>query len=191
MTKRNVLVSVTDKSGLKDFVPLIGLGWNFISTGGTWTALKEIGIPADTVEDVADFVPILDGRVKTLHPVIHGGILAERDNTTHMAQLKKAGIELIDLVVANLYDFKSNPDIEHIDIGGVALLRGAAKNWKHTTALCDPSDYKGVVGEIQSQGLVSSRTRHRLATKAWKLTSTYDSAIHAVFEQVEKNLGTG
>jgi phosphoribosylaminoimidazolecarboxamide formyltransferase/IMP cyclohydrolase len=191
MHKRNALVSVTDKSKLEDFTPLIGRHWNFISTGGSWKALKEIGIQADAVEDVADFAPILDGRVKTLHPVIHGGILAERDNTTHMAQLKKAGIELIDLVVVNLYDFNANPDIEHIDIGGVALLRGAAKNWRHTTALCDPADYRGVVAEIQARGLVSSRTRHRLATKAWKLTSSYDTAIHAVFEQEERDLGTG
>ncbi|GAA5513337.1 bifunctional purine biosynthesis protein PurH [Deinococcus carri] len=184
MTRR-ALISVSDKTGVGEFAQaLAAQGWEILSTGGTLAALRAAGIPATAVSDVTGFPEILDGRVKTLHPVIHGGILARREEG-HLAQLAVQGIGTIDLVCVNLYPFRETvargadfaEAVENIDIGGPAMIRAAAKNHVGVLVLVDPADYP-----LALQGEVSDADRRRLAAKAFRHTSDYDAAISAYLE---------
>jgi phosphoribosylaminoimidazolecarboxamide formyltransferase/IMP cyclohydrolase len=171
------LLSVFDKTGITDLArALVDAGWELLSSGGTARAIADAGLP---VTDVADHTgsPIMLGhRVVTLHPKIHGGILADRDDPEHQADLQTHGIDPIDLVVGNLYPFLSDPSIENIDIGGPTMVRAAAKNHAHVGVVVDPSDYDAVAAEI-SEGGLSAETRRRLARKAFAHTAAYDAAI--------------
>lgn len=171
------LVSVTDKSGLEKLLPLATLGWEFISTGGTAKALRAVGIEVTPIEQVTGFPEMLDGRVKTLHPNIFGGILAARAIPAHLAALVEHHIDLIDLVVVNLYDFKNKPDIEEIDIGGPSLIRAASKNGISTIPVIDPTDYEWVVASLTVTGAISEDQRERLVIKVFAATSDYDRMI--------------
>lgn len=180
------LLSVYDKTGISDFArELVGLGFDLISTGGTLTALAGAGLPVTAVSDVTGFPEILDGRVKTLHPMIHGGLLARLDLESHRAALAEHNIAPISVVVGNLYPFESTiarPDvafedaIEQIDIGGPAMLRAAAKNFAHVTVIVDPGDFASVLAELRGGG-VSTHLRKRLAAKAFAHVASYDSVI--------------
>jgi len=186
MSKR-ALVSVSDKSGLVEFVKgLEQLGWEIIATGGTQRLLEEKGVKTIGISEVTGFPEICDGRVKTLHPKVHGGILARRDTPEHMETLKENGIQTIELVCVNLYPFKqtiAKPDvtmedaIENIDIGGPSMVRSAAKNWKDVTIVCDPADYATVLEEISREGFTSDETRLKLSAKAYTHTAEYDMMI--------------
>lgn len=181
------LFSVSDKTGVVDFARgLSDLGWEIISTSGTMKMLKEAGIPVTSVSDVTGFPEICDGRVKTLHPKIHGALLARRDDPDHMRQLKELGIEKIDLVCVNLYPFRETiakpgvtmeDAIEHIDIGGPSMLRSAAKNWASVTVVVNPEDYKTVLDEVKASGDTTPETRLKLSAKAYTHTAEYDIAI--------------
>jgi len=183
---RRALISVSDKSGITDFARgLADCGVAILSTGGTATLLAREGVAVTEVSAYTGFPEMLDGRVKTLHPRIHAGLLA-RDDPTHQRQLRQAGIEPIGLVVVNLYPFQStvaDPDcrldeaIENIDIGGPAMLRAAAKNHGAVAAVVDPADYPAVLDEIRSTGGVSERMRLALAKKVFVHTAAYDGAI--------------
>jgi phosphoribosylaminoimidazolecarboxamide formyltransferase/IMP cyclohydrolase len=180
------LISVSDKTGIVDFArALHGRGVRLLSTGGTARLLADAGLPVTEVAEITGFPEMLDGRVKTLHPRIHGGLLARRDLPAHMAALAEQGIGTIDLLVVNLYPFAqatARPDctledaIENIDIGGPAMLRAAAKNWGGVTVLIDPADYAGVLDELAA-GEVSRATRFRLAQKVFAHTAAYDGMI--------------
>lgn len=184
---RRALVSVSDKRGLVEFVSgLEKLGWEIIATGGTKKLLDSNGVKTIGISEVTGFPEICDGRVKTLHPKVHGGILARRDIPEHMATLKENEIETIDLVCVNLYPFKqtiAKPDvtfedaIENIDIGGPSMVRSAAKNWKDVTIVCDPSDYEKVLNEIAQNGNTLQQTRLELSAKAYTHTAEYDMMI--------------
>ncbi|MFQ6059093.1 MAG: bifunctional phosphoribosylaminoimidazolecarboxamide formyltransferase/IMP cyclohydrolase [Anaerolineae bacterium] len=186
------LLSVSDKRGIVELAQgLRELGVELISTGGTARVLREAGLDVCTVEDVTAFPEILDGRVKTLHPAIHAAILARRQ-PQHLAQLAAQGITPIDLVVVNLYPFAATvaqPEttlaqaVEQIDIGGVALLRAAAKNFAHVTVVVDPADYAGLLAELRQKGDTSLETRQRLALKAFAHTAAYDAAISRYLSQ--------
>src|SRR5262249_7542556 len=182
------LISVSDKTGLVEFArKLAQHGIEIISTGGTAKALRENGVAARDVSDVTGFPEMLDGRVKTLHPKIHGGILGVRSNKEHRAKMAEHGIAPIDLVVINLYPFRQtiqNPDvsmedaIENIDIGGPAMIRSAAKNHNDVTVVVDPEDYTAVISEIDGfGGELSANLRFRLAVKAFRHTADYDKEI--------------
>ncbi len=182
------LLSVHDKSGLVELArDLVSMGWDLVASGGTAKALTEAGVASTSVERVTRHPEMLGGRVKTLHPAIHGGILA-RDTDSDLAELREQGYAPISLVICNLYPFQQTvakagvtPDevIEQIDIGGVTLLRAAAKNFSRVTVLCDTADYLGVIEQLQASGTVDTITRRRLAAKAFQLTRDYDTAIHA------------
>ena len=184
---QRALVSVSDKSGIAEFArALSALGVQILSTGGTAKLLEKEGIPVTEVSAHTGFPEMLDGRVKTLHPKIHGGILARRDRPEHLAAIDAAGIAPIDLVVVNLYPFQATvaePDsrledaIENIDIGGPAMLRSAAKNHAGVAVVVDPADYGKVLEELRAAGEVSAATRFALATKAFAHTAAYDGAI--------------
>ena len=186
MTKR-ALLSVSDKTGLVDFArTLAKAGYELISTGGTAAALRSAGLAVADISDLTGFPEMLDGRVKTLHPKVHGGLLFLRDNEEHRKQAAEHGIEPIDLVVVNLYPFEqtiAKPGvtlehaIENIDIGGPSMLRSAAKNHRSVTVITDPADYAVVAGEISSQGDTTLATRERLAAKVFRTTSYYDALI--------------
>lgn len=177
------LVSVYYKDGVVDLVRgLIELGWEILSSGGTATALKEAGLAVIPVEDVTGSPEMLDGRVKTIHPKIEGGILADRAKPAHMADLADNGIEPIDLVVCNLYPFNSKPSIELIDVGGPTMVRSAAKNYGSVGVVVDPADYPAVLEELRPDGSLSRVTRLRLAAKAFDHTAAYDGAISNWFE---------
>ena len=186
MIKR-ALISLTDKEGIEDFaLELIQLGVEILSTGGTAKKIRGLGVPVTDVSNFTGFPEMLDGRVKTLHPKVHGGILNQRDDIKHQAQCKKYGIENIDLVVVNLYAFEKtvadpkcelDDAIEHIDIGGPTMLRAAAKNWRDVTVIVDPADYAQVLREIKKYGVALSPTRHMLMKKVFALTARYDAAI--------------
>lgn len=185
MIKR-ALVSVFYKEGILEMCRFLKeKNVEIISTGGTFKYLKENNIPVTEISEVTGFPEMLDGRVKTLHPIIHGGILAIRDNELHMNTLKSHNIETIDMVIVNLYPFfeKVQSDlsfeekIEFIDIGGPTMLRSAAKNFKDVVVVSDKNDYKGIIEEITSSGDVSFNTRKRLAGKVFNLTSAYDAAV--------------
>ena len=181
------LLSVDDKTGIESLARgLVALGADIISTGRTAHVLEEADVPVRAVSDVTGFPEILGGRVKTLHPAIHGGILARRDDDAHMAELERHGITPIDLVVCNLYPFAEtiarpgvtlDEAIENIDIGGVTLLRAAAKNFQSVTVIVRPEDYPIVLTELEATGTTSSETRRRLAALAFQHTASYDAAI--------------
>ena len=184
---KRALFSVSDKSGIVEFArALAALGVPIVSTGGTAKLLEREGVAVTEVSAVTGFPEMLDGRVKTLHPKIHGALLARRDDPAHLAAIRKAGIEPIDLVVVNLYPFQAtvaDPDcrledaIENIDIGGPAMLRGAAKNHAGVAVVVDPHDYSRVLEEIRASGGVSDATRFELAKKVFAHTAAYDGAI--------------
>ena len=181
------LISVSDKTGVVEFAKgLVALGWEILSTSGTMKLLKESGVPVTSVSDVTGFPEICDGRVKTLHPKIHGALLARRDVPEHMKELKDNGIDTIDLVCVNLYPFRetiAKPDVtmedavEHIDIGGPSMLRSAAKNWESVTVVCNPADYETILSEIKADGNTTRETRLKLSAKAYTHTAEYDMAI--------------
>lgn len=181
------LISVSDKTGVVEFAgALVELGWEILSTSGTMKLLREAGLPVTSVSDVTGFPEICDGRVKTLHPKIHGALLARRDIPEHMKALKDNEIETIDLVCVNLYPFRetiAKPDVtmedavEHIDIGGPSMLRSAAKNWESVTVVCNPSDYSTIISEIKATGNTTRETRLALSAKAYTHTAEYDMAI--------------
>ena len=181
------LISVSDKRGVVEFASeLVALGWEILSTSGTMKMLREAGLPVTSVSDVTGFPEICDGRVKTLHPKIHGGLLARRDLPDHMKQIADNGIEKIDLVCVNLYPFRetiAKPDVtmedavEHIDIGGPSMVRSAAKNWESVTIVVNPEDYATVLAEIKATGDTTRETRLALSAKAYTHTAEYDMAI--------------
>ena len=187
MAQKRALVSVSDKTGLVEFVKgLQAAGWQIIATGGTQKLLEESGVKTIGISEVTGFPEICDGRVKTLHPKVHGALLARRDEPSHMAALAENGIELIDLVCVNLYPFRQTiakegttmaEAIEKIDIGGPSMLRSAAKNWNDVTVVCDPSDYNRVLSEIQAEGNTKKETRLELSAKAYTHTAEYDMCI--------------
>jgi phosphoribosylaminoimidazolecarboxamide formyltransferase/IMP cyclohydrolase len=172
-----ILISVTDKSGLEKFKALTDLDHTIISTGGTAKALREAGIPCTLIEDVTGFPEMMGGRLKTLHPKIFGGILADRLKESHMAAIALHDIKPIDMVVVNLYAFDKKPGIENIDIGGPSLLRAAAKNSESVAAVVDPSDYDHVIAEFIESGAASLATLEELAVKVFEATSAYDGMI--------------
>ena len=172
------LISVYDKTGIVDVAAALNeLGWDIVSSGGTATTLRDAGIDVTAVEDVTQSPEMLDGRVKTLHPSIHGGILADRNKPTHLASLDEHGISAIDLVICNLYPFRSDPGVELIDIGGPTMVRAAAKNHDSVGIVVDPDDYTAVITELSNNGSLSSDTRRRLARAAFAHTAAYDAAI--------------
>ncbi len=177
-----MLVSVTNKDGLERLKPLAALGWEGIWTGGTATGLGALGIKVIPIAKVTGFPEMMGGRLKTLHPMIFGGILAKRDAAEHLHVAKEHGIELIDLVVVNLYDFGSKPGIEQIDIGGPSLLRAAAKNCADVAVVVDPKDYNWIVAEVREHGAVTDKTKILLAAKVFDHTAKYDMAIADWFE---------
>lgn len=186
MSKR-ALVSVSDKTGLVPFVEgLVSLGWEIVATGGTQKLLEDSGVKTVGISEVTGFPEILDGRVKTLHPKVHGGLLARRDIPSHMQTLSEQGITPIDLVCVNLYPFRQTiakegvtmeDAIENIDIGGPSMLRSSAKNWKDVTVVCDPADYETVLSELLASGSTSASTRLKLSAKAYTHTAEYDICI--------------
>ena len=172
------LLSVYDKTGIEEFARgLDAMGWELISSGGTSAALTAAGIDHIEVAELTGAPEMLGGRVKTLHPVIHGGILADRSKPNHLDALDKLGIGLIDLVVCNLYPFSSDPSIELIDVGGPTMVRAAAKNHDHVAVVVDPGDYAPVLEELRTNGSISIETRRRLARHAFAHTAGYDAAI--------------
>lgn len=193
-SKRRALLSVSDKDGIVDFArDLSAAGFEIVSTGGTQKALEDAGIPVTHVEKVTQFPECFGGRVKTMHPLIMGGVLYRRDDTAHVAQAGELGITPIDIVVVNLYPFKAtiqklgfNPEtgehlpqeaIEQIDIGGPTLLRSAAKNFGAVTVVCDPADYARVIDQISKGGTTTEELRRELSAKAFLHTAAYDSLI--------------
>jgi phosphoribosylaminoimidazolecarboxamide formyltransferase/IMP cyclohydrolase len=186
------LISVTDKSGVVEFAQALAQHQvEILSTGGTAKMLRGAGVPVVEVSDFTGFPEMLDGRVKTLHPKIHGGILGRRDLETHRQQMEKHGLKPIDLVVVNLYQFEKavaqpgctlEDAIENIDIGGPTLLRAAAKNYPSVTVVVDPGDYHKVLQEIKMHKGTTSATRFQLAKKVFKLTAAYDAAISSYLE---------
>jgi len=184
-------LSVHDKTGIIEFAQaLASLGWTLLASGGTAKLLRENGLSVTEVADYTKSPEILGGRVKTLHPAIHGGLLARPTDADHQ-QLLNLGWDYIDLVAVNLYPFEetiAKPNvtyadaIENIDIGGVTLIRAAAKNHERVTLICDPSDYNSVLDEIRSGGILD-KTRQRLAIKGFASTAHYDTAIHAYLKK--------
>ena len=178
------LLSVYDKTGLVDFARgLSRLGWELVSSGGTAAALSDAGVACTPVEQVTGSPEMLGGRVKTLHPAIHGGILADRDRPEHVADLLAQNIAAIGLVVCNLYPFRSDPSVEMIDIGGPTMVRAAAKNHAHVGVVVDPAEYPAVLEELAHEGLLGPETRRRLARAAFAHTAAYDAAIVSWFDQ--------
>ena len=181
---RRALISVSDRTGLADFARgLSKLGWELIASRGTARALADAGLAVTDAADHTGSPPMLGHRVVTLHPRLHGGILADRDDPAHRADLDAHGIDPIDLVVVNLYPFADRPGTETIDVGGPALVRAAAKNCAHVGVVTDPSDYAEVLAELETAGDLSEDTRRRLARRAFALTAAYDAAITAWLDQ--------
>ncbi len=187
MIKR-ALISVSDKKGVVDFAKeLSGMGIEILSTGGTAKALRDAGVPVIEVSEYTGFPEMLDGRLKTLHPKIHGGLLSRRSNPKDMEDIQKHGIKTIDMVVVNLYPFEattSKPNvtfdeaIENIDIGGPTMLRASAKNFQDVAVVVDPDDYVKVIGEIRAaKGELSKETKLNLARKVFAHTARYDTLI--------------
>ncbi len=192
---KRALISLTDKSGIEEFAAaLVDLGVEILSTGGTAARLREAGIKVIDVSDFTGFPEMLDGRVKTLHPKVHGGILHQRSNPEHINQCQEHGLEPIDLVAVNLYAFEKTTAasdctledaIENIDIGGPTLLRASAKNFQDVTVVVDPADYGTILDEIRKTGATTLKTRFQLARKVFALTSHYDTAISSWLEKVD------
>lgn len=186
--KKRALISVSDKTGLIAFAQkLSDYGYEIISTGGTAKAIADAGIACTNVSDITGFPECLDGRVKTLHPAIHAGILAMRDHPEHMEHLQKLQIDPIDIVCINLYPFKQTilkkdvtleDAVENIDIGGPTMLRAAAKNWRDVAVVVDPRDYETVLNELEANGEVTRQTKFRLANTVFEHTAQYDSMIN-------------
>lgn len=189
------LISLTDKAGIEGFATeLAELGIELLSTGGTAKKLREAGLTVMDVSEFTGFPEMLDGRVKTLHPKVHGGILNQRANSDHQKQCEAHGLKNIDLIAVNLYAFAktvADPDcsladaIENIDIGGPTMLRAAAKNFHDVTVIVDPADYPQVIKEIKESGNTTLKTRFLLMRKVFALTSTYDTAISNWLEKVD------
>ncbi len=189
------LISLTDKSGIEGFAKeLADLGVEILSTGGTAAKIRESGIDVMDVSEFTGFPEMLDGRVKTLHPKVHGGILNQRANKDHQKQCAEHGLKNIDIIAVNLYAFEktiADPNcsladaIENIDIGGPTMLRASAKNFNDVTVIVDPADYDQVLKEIKETGNTTLKTRFRLAAKVFKLTSVYDTTISAWLEKVD------
>lgn len=194
MQIKRALISVSDKTGIIEIAQkLAKKGIEIISTGGTSKALKDAGIAVKDVSEVTGFPEIMGGRVKTLHPKVHGGLLAVREDDGHMREASDNGIEMIDLVIVNLYPFvktiskegvSEEEAIENIDIGGPSMVRSSAKNFKYVTVVTDPADYELVVSEIEANGETTLETRKKLARKAFTLTAQYDEAINGYFRQI-------
>ena len=184
---KRALVSVSDKTGLVEFVSgLVDCGYEIISTGGTKKALEAAGLKPIGISEVTGFPEIMDGRVKTLHPKVHGALLCVRSNPDHVRQIQELGIDYIDLVCVNLYPFKETVQkagvtheeiIENIDIGGPSMLRSASKNYASIPVICDPKDYDKVLAEIKENGETTLETREKLAAKVFRHTARYDSMI--------------
>jgi phosphoribosylaminoimidazolecarboxamide formyltransferase/IMP cyclohydrolase len=194
---QRAIISLTDKSGIADFArSLSEFGVEILSTGGTARTLKEAGIKVKEISEYTGFPEIMDGRVKTLHPMVHGGLLGLRDNPEHQAVMQRLGIKPIDLVAVNLYRFEqtvSKPGVtmeeavENIDIGGPSMLRSSAKNYRFVTVVVDPADYPLVLSEMAANGGETTlKTRLRLARKVFELTSSYDAAIARYLAQAER-----
>ncbi len=191
----NALISVSDKTGIVEFAQALhALGVKLLSTGGTAKLLADQGLPVTEVAELSGFPEMLDGRVKTLHPKVHGGLLARRDLPEHMAALKEHGIATIELLVVNLYPFEATvarpgctleDAIENIDIGGPAMVRSAAKNWKDVGVLTDASQYAGVLEELKSAGKLSDKTRFALSVAAFNRISNYDAAISDYLSRIQ------
>jgi len=191
------LISVSDKRGIVAFAQgLIQLGWEIVSTGGTATALRSAGLPVMAVDAVTGFPELLDGRVKTLHPAVHGALLARREMPAHMAAIAERGIVPIDLVAVNLYPFQmtiSRPGVsfddavENIDIGGPSMLRSAAKNHESVLPVVDPTDYPGVL-DLLRRGALTPETRREFAAKVFAHTADYDAAIASFLTPKEEGL---
>jgi phosphoribosylaminoimidazolecarboxamide formyltransferase/IMP cyclohydrolase len=190
------IISVTDKTGVVDLArSLSGLGVQILSTGGTAKAMREGGVSVMDISEYTGFPEMLDGRVKTLHPKVHGGLLGMRDNPEHVKVMKEHGIWNIDMVVVNLYQFEKTvakpgvtleEAVENIDIGGPTMLRSAAKNYRDVTVLVDPSDYGPVLKEMKELGGATTlKTRFRLAKRVFRLTHEYDGAITRYLEKIE------
>ncbi len=190
------IISVTDKSGIVEFAnSLSGLGVQILSTGGTARALRAGGGAVTDISDYTGFPEMMDGRVKTLHPKVHGGLLGLRDNPEHVEMMKAHGIKTIDMVVVNLYQFEKTvakegvtleEAIENIDIGGPSMLRSSAKNFRYVTVIVDPVDYEVVLREMKTTGGETTlKTRFRLARKVFQLTHQYDGAISGYLETVD------
>jgi phosphoribosylaminoimidazolecarboxamide formyltransferase/IMP cyclohydrolase len=195
---QRAILSVTDKTGLVDFArQLSGLGIELISTGGTAKLLREAGIQVEDISELTGFPEMLDGRVKTLHPKVHGGILHRRENLTHTAAVAEHGIQPIDMVVVNLYAFEKTAAkpgvafeelIENIDIGGPSMIRSAAKNFHDVAVVTSPADYPAIAEELaRSGGALSLETKWHLAQKAFATTAAYDSAIASTLERIPTN----
>jgi phosphoribosylaminoimidazolecarboxamide formyltransferase / IMP cyclohydrolase len=189
------IISVTDKTGVVEFArELSDMGVDILSTGGTAKALREGGVEVTDISAYTGFPEMMDGRVKTLHPKVHGGLLGLRDNDDHLRMMEAHGISPIDMVVVNLYRFEDtvagkgvtlDEAIENIDIGGPAMLRSSAKNFKFVTVVVDPDDYRVVIDEMMgSGGETSLSTRFRLARKVFNLTHRYDGAISGYLDTV-------
>ncbi|MDU9417353.1 bifunctional phosphoribosylaminoimidazolecarboxamide formyltransferase/IMP cyclohydrolase [Staphylococcus lloydii] len=197
---KKAILSVSDKTGIVDFAKsLTEQDYELYSTGGTMRAIKEAGVEVHSISELTQFEEILDGRVKTLHPAVHGGILADRDKTEHLAQLKEQHIALVDMVVVNLYPFKetvANPDvtesdaIENIDIGGPTMLRAAAKNFKHVTTIVHPADYDEVISRVKNNTL-DYEYKKSLMIKVFEHTNSYDAAIVDFFNNNKESLRYG
>ena len=191
----NALLSVSDKTGIVEFAQgLHALGIKLLSTGGTAKLLAEAGLPVTEVAEVTQFPEMLDGRVKTLHPKVHGGLLARRELPAHMAALKEHGIDTIDLLVVNLYPFEATvakagctlaDAIENIDIGGPAMVRSAAKNWADVGVITDAGQYKAVLGELKANGKLSDKLRFALSVAAFNRIAQYDGAISDYLSSVK------
>lgn len=195
--KRRAIISVSDKTGIVEFAEkLVSMDIEILSTGGTAKVLREADVSVTSIDDVTGFPECLDGRVKTLHPNVHAGILAMRDNEKHMDQLKDLNIEPIDIVVINLYPFKETilkedvtleEAIENIDIGGPTMLRAAAKNYKDVAVVVDPADYNRIIKELGDSGDVSLDTKFELATKVFEHTAHYDALISRYLREQKDN----
>ena len=189
------LISLTDKSGIEDFAAaLTKMGVEILPTGGTAKKMRDNNIAVTDVSEFTGFPEMLDGRVKTLHPLVHGGILNQRENEDHQKQCEENGIRHIDIVAVNLYAFEktvADPNcslgdaIENIDIGGPTLLRASAKNFRDVTVIVDPADYEQVLAEIKATGNTTLKTRFRLAAKVFQLTNSYDKTISDWLEKVD------
>jgi phosphoribosylaminoimidazolecarboxamide formyltransferase/IMP cyclohydrolase len=189
------LISLTDKAGIEGFAgELAALGIDLLSTGGTAKKLRDAGLTVMDVSDFTGFPEMLDGRVKTLHPKVHGGILNQRANESHQRQCADHGLKNIDIIAVNLYAFNKTVEdpncslidaIENIDIGGPTMLRAAAKNFHDVTVIVDPADYPKVLEEIKATGNTTLKTRFYLMKKVYALTAAYDTAISAWLESVD------
>jgi len=196
---KRALISVSNKTGVVEFAKALhAMGIEILSTGGTAKSLRDAGVPVKDVSEHTGSPEMLDGRVKTLHPRIHGGLLSRRDNPKDMEEIKKHGIETIDMVVVNLYPFEEtiakpgvafDEAIENIDIGGPEMLRSASKNFKDVAVIVDPSDYEKVITEMKSRnGDLDYSTRLELAKKVFRHTSRYDSVIADYLTKATENV---